>query len=248
VALAIASICCAGLALAFTILGFVLTSVPYAGSVMSFGAPVIAVVGAILGGLALSKARRESSSMGMPITGLVVSVIVFLPAALVALTCGLCNACFSTVSSVGSRGDLGSPAGASPPARPPAAAPPPAAASSPALDPTAPPTAEELARAVHELNEACGDVWCEGEFDYRFQTLTCSAGACTLQFLARHESVDEGAPYAPAQIVVPGAADLLECESGLAPRCDNRVLSLGWMNRMNEAVATWELANRPSPH
>ena len=77
------------------ILGVVLTIMPYAGSVFSFGAVIMALAGIVLGGLAISRAKQDDSPTTAATVGLVISIISFVFSLLVALTCGLCNACMS---------------------------------------------------------------------------------------------------------------------------------------------------------
>jgi hypothetical protein len=72
--------------------GIVLTVIPGLGMVLSFGAPVLALAGAVLGGLAMSRARQEGESSGGALAGLILNVIAFLFGLIFALTCGLCNA------------------------------------------------------------------------------------------------------------------------------------------------------------
>ncbi|AKF09633.1 DUF4190 domain-containing protein [Sandaracinus amylolyticus] len=78
-------------ALIFMFGGFVLTFVPFLGTMLSFLAPVLAVAGIVLGGVALSRARENRQNEGLAIAGLVVNIVAFVPAMLVAVTCGLCN-------------------------------------------------------------------------------------------------------------------------------------------------------------
>ena len=73
--------------------GFVLSIVPVVGTILSFLAPVLSLVGIVLGGLAMSRARRYGEPSGLGIAGLIINVMAFIPALVVALTCGLCNAC-----------------------------------------------------------------------------------------------------------------------------------------------------------
>lgn len=88
----IGSIIAGVVALLMTIGGAFLFWLPFAGSVLSFLAPLVALAGIVTGGLAISRARRDGESSGTGIGGLVVSIVAFIPAVLVALTCGLCNA------------------------------------------------------------------------------------------------------------------------------------------------------------
>ena len=71
--------------------GFVLTPIPFLGTMLSFLAPVLAIAGIVLGGVAMSRARESGESEGLAIAGLVVNIVAFVPAMLVAVTCGLCN-------------------------------------------------------------------------------------------------------------------------------------------------------------
>ena len=76
----------------FMLGGVVFTVVPILGTLMSFGAPVLALAGIVMGGLALSRAKRDGESTGTAMGGLVVNIVAFIPGVVVALTCGLCNA------------------------------------------------------------------------------------------------------------------------------------------------------------
>ncbi|MBZ0116049.1 MAG: hypothetical protein K8H88_03565 [Sandaracinaceae bacterium] len=89
----IASLVLGVLSLIFAIGGFVATVVPGLGAVLSFSSPILALVGIVLGGVALSRARQEGGETGMAITGLVVSIVMLFPALFVAFFCGLCNTC-----------------------------------------------------------------------------------------------------------------------------------------------------------
>lgn len=77
-----------------TIGGALLAWVPFLGTMLSFLAPVLALGGIILGGVALSRAKAGAGeSEGLAIGGLVTSIVAFIPSVIVALTCGLCNTC-----------------------------------------------------------------------------------------------------------------------------------------------------------
>lgn len=73
-------------------LGLLLTVVPIWGAVFAFGAPALALVGVVLGGLAMSDASKRGQPTGFPLTAVIMNVMAFLPALVVALTCGVCNA------------------------------------------------------------------------------------------------------------------------------------------------------------
>ncbi len=91
----IASIVLGVLSLLFTVAGFFVSWIPvvgsYVGALLSFGAPVLALIGVILGGVSLSRAKADNLETGVPTAGLIVSGISFFPALLVALTCGICD-------------------------------------------------------------------------------------------------------------------------------------------------------------
>lgn len=94
--MALSSVLLSVLSAAFTLLGVFAVVLPFAGSVLSFGAPALAVLGVILGGVAISRAREAGeggSSLGL--AGVIMNALVFVPALLGALTCGVCNALVS---------------------------------------------------------------------------------------------------------------------------------------------------------
>jgi hypothetical protein len=77
---------------ASTGLGVLLTPIPVAGALFAFGAPALALLGVILGGRDVSRARRENKPRDTALIGTVLSALGFFPALLTALTCGVCNA------------------------------------------------------------------------------------------------------------------------------------------------------------
>lgn len=77
--------------------GIVLSFVPFLGAMLSFLSPVLALIGIILGGVAMSQARQGGESESLSLGGLITSVIAFVPSMLVAVTCGLCNTCWTGV-------------------------------------------------------------------------------------------------------------------------------------------------------
>lgn len=91
----VASILLGIVALLFMMGGFLMTGVPVAGALLSFGAPLSALVGIVLAGIAMSRAKRDGEGSGAAVAGLVVNIIAFILGLVVALTCGLCNVCFS---------------------------------------------------------------------------------------------------------------------------------------------------------
>lgn len=71
--------------------GAVMFMVPFVGTMLSFLAPVIAIAGVVIGGVAVSRAKQMGESDGLAIAGLAINVVAFVPAMVVAMTCGLCN-------------------------------------------------------------------------------------------------------------------------------------------------------------
>lgn len=98
-------------ALATMIAGIFTTPVPYVGGSLSFLAPVLATMGAALGGVAVSRAKAGlDENEALAVAGLVLNLVAFVPAMLVALTCGLCNAmCTRSEMDVRSAPVLGTP-------------------------------------------------------------------------------------------------------------------------------------------
>lgn len=105
--MAIASVLLGVVALLMMFGGIFLSWLPIVGSVLSFGAPVVSLVGIVLGGLAMSRAKQEGNPSGAALAGVIVNVLAFLFGLLVAMTCGLCNACFSTAMIQGRNYDGG---------------------------------------------------------------------------------------------------------------------------------------------
>lgn len=93
---AVLSILLALVAGVLTFLGFLTAIVPVVGTVLAFSAPVAALVGLTLGGLAWSRAREERKPVDAAVIGTVMNVFALVPALLVAFTCGVCNAMVSS--------------------------------------------------------------------------------------------------------------------------------------------------------
>ncbi len=94
--MAIGSIVMGVVALLLMVGGFLASPVPYLGSILSFAAPLFALVGIVLAGIAMSRAKQQGEQSGAAVAGLVVNIVGFILGIAVALTCGLCNACMST--------------------------------------------------------------------------------------------------------------------------------------------------------
>jgi hypothetical protein len=96
------------LSLACVALGVLATPIPVLGALFSFAAPLLAIAGIIVGGLAMSRSQQagplappgEPTPAAPPrrvgLAGVIVSAIALLPALLTAMTCGVCNALCST--------------------------------------------------------------------------------------------------------------------------------------------------------
>lgn len=78
--------------------GIVLSFVPFLGPMLAFLSPALALLGIVFGGVALSRAREGGGeNESLAIGGLVTSIIAFVPATLVALTCGVCGTCWTGI-------------------------------------------------------------------------------------------------------------------------------------------------------
>lgn len=89
------SIVLAVLAGVCTVAGVLATPVPVAGTVLSWAAPALAILGVVLGGTDVSRRKRAGQSSDASLVGVVLSALAFFPAIAFALTCGMCNALMS---------------------------------------------------------------------------------------------------------------------------------------------------------
>jgi hypothetical protein len=94
--MALVSILLSVVALLCTAAGFFTTPIPVLGTLFSFGAAAIALLGLILGGRAVTAAKQQGRLNDTARIGVVLNSLALVPALLVALTCGVCNALFST--------------------------------------------------------------------------------------------------------------------------------------------------------
>jgi hypothetical protein len=90
------SILLSALAVVCAGVGVLTTPIPKLGLIFAFGAPALALAGIILGGSAMSKAKRAGQTSETGRIGAILSALAFVPSVVVALTCGVCNAFFST--------------------------------------------------------------------------------------------------------------------------------------------------------
>jgi hypothetical protein len=84
------------LAVGCTVAGVLTTPVPIVGTVFSVAAPVLALLGVILGGMDMSRRKRAGQPSDAALVGVVLSALAFFPALATAFTCGLCNALWSS--------------------------------------------------------------------------------------------------------------------------------------------------------
>lgn len=94
--MALISILLSVVALLCTAVGFFTTPIPVLGTLFSFGAAAIAITGLVLGGRAVTAAKQQGRPNDTARIGVVLNALALVPALLVALTCGLCNALFSS--------------------------------------------------------------------------------------------------------------------------------------------------------
>ncbi len=94
--MALASILLAVLSFGCMAVGVVTSLVPHVGTVFSFAAPALALLGVTLGGVQLSRNKRTGERTDVARAGVILSVIAFIPGMLTALTCGVCNAVLSS--------------------------------------------------------------------------------------------------------------------------------------------------------
>jgi hypothetical protein len=92
----ITSILLCALAVLFMGIGVITAWLPVIGFIFAFGSPALALLGVILGGAAMSKAKRMGQESGTGLAGVILNTLTFIPALLVAFTCGVCNACVSS--------------------------------------------------------------------------------------------------------------------------------------------------------
>ena len=78
------------------VLGLLLTPVPIWGAVFSFGAPMLALSGIVIAGMKMSEATKRAQPSGVALASVIMNVLAFLPALVVAMMCGVCNACVSS--------------------------------------------------------------------------------------------------------------------------------------------------------
>jgi hypothetical protein len=94
--MALVSILLSVVAMLCTAVGFFTTPIPVLGTLFSFGAAAIALAGVVLGGRAVTAAKQRGRPNDAARIGVVLNALALVPALLVALTCGVCNALFSS--------------------------------------------------------------------------------------------------------------------------------------------------------
>jgi hypothetical protein len=94
--MALVSILLAVTAFVCTVIGFLTTPIPVLGTLFSFGAAGVALGGALLGGKAVTAAKKGLLPTDAARIAVVLNIVALVPALLVAFTCGVCNAIVST--------------------------------------------------------------------------------------------------------------------------------------------------------
>lgn len=94
--MALVSILLSVVAFICTAIGFLTTPIPVVGTLFSFGAAALALGGIVLGGRAVTAAKKLGRPNDTARIAVVLNVLALVPALLVALTCGVCNALFSS--------------------------------------------------------------------------------------------------------------------------------------------------------
>lgn len=231
----VASLICGAVALLMAVGGMFLAAVPIIGSVLSFGSPVLALAGIVLGGIGHS---RSEDMKGLAIAGLVVSIIAFVLGLLVAMTCGLCNACVTagaagTSSAAQGFGNAGNnpanwlpqvdPNAGSTPAPPPFPAAP-SDQQAPIEGETAPPV--PVADILEHLNRTCRDAWCTPtNRHYLFTHVSCNASECAIHFTGYHFDRDLPGPF-QGRVRIPRESVRPDGEGSVVPEPLDAALSV----------------------
>lgn len=108
----------------------------------------------------------------------------------------------------------------------------------PALGPDGLPTEGARAHVVAEINELCPDTFCEGDFDWVFDSLACRPDACTLSFHARY--YEAGSPVLVDHVEITGWTRVVDDLNGTL------AISEPFWAATCEAISTWEDAHRPT--
>jgi len=253
----VASLICGAVALLMAVGGMFLAAVPIIGSVLSFGSPVLALAGIVMGGIGHS---RSEDMKGLAIAGLVVSIIAFVLGLLVAMTCGLCNACVTagaagTSSAAQGFGGAGNnPANWLPQPDPnvgstPAPPPFPSAPSdqqAPIEGETAPPV--PVADVLEHLNRSCMDTWCAPtNRQYLFTHVSCNASECAVQFTAYHLERDLQGPF-QGRVRIPRDAVRTDGAGAVVPEPLDAALSAKLEQWVPTAAGYDDLQDTTHPH
>lgn len=99
------------------------------------------------------------------------------------------------------------------------------------------PTDVALAHAVHAINDVCPDTFCEGDFYWVFDSLTCRLDVCTLAFHVRAHA-DERGPIQADSVEVTGWTSILVVHGGTVE------LSESFWGAVSDAILRWETAER----
>jgi hypothetical protein len=93
--MALISIVLAALSLVSMALAVPTIPVPGVGAFFAFGAPALAFLGIVAGGVGISRGKRKRAPTGLALTGVIASALSLMPALFTAVTCGLLNVLFT---------------------------------------------------------------------------------------------------------------------------------------------------------
>jgi hypothetical protein len=123
------------------------------------------------------------------------------------------------------------PAAVAPAAVAPTPEPAPAPTAAPAPTPAVPPGELDAAAGkpiVDAMNDICPDTYCEGRFDWKFETVTCAKGKCALAFTAKDQ--DKGKVHT-------SKAEFRFAERALG---DDGAATEAFQKAIDDAILAWE--------
>ncbi len=90
---------------------------------------------------------------------------------------------------------------------------------------------EQNNQIVKAIDYICGDIWCEGYYDYKFIGLSCdkSGQDCDLSFQFKESFDDRRVQYSPVQVChIDGISSLNQVME------DDQYLQFGFINKLND--------------
>lgn len=92
---------------------------------------------------------------------------------------------------------------------------------------------------VKAIDYICGDIWCEGYYDYKFISLSCDKNNrdCELSFQFKESFDDRRVQYSPVQV-----CQIKDVSSFDHVMEDDQYLNFGFINKLNDCFE--ELAER----